>query len=107
MNRPYASQWPLELIAHAIDHVRRGGDLDRRLAIIHFDNAIEHIVEWRLGEKDALTRFKRKRHELNWLERSRKVDEFCLLLRERLGPNFSPQDFRLVTDARNNVYHKY
>ena len=32
---------PFELLVHAEEHFRRADDIDRRLAVIGFDNAIE------------------------------------------------------------------
>lgn len=35
---------PFELLLHAEDHLRRGDDFDRRIALISFDNAIEVAI---------------------------------------------------------------
>lgn len=47
-----ASPWtdgPRELIQHAADHLRIGGDFDRRIAMISVDNAVELIIKTYLG----------------------------------------------------------
>lgn len=47
-----ASPWtdgPRELIQHAVDHLRIGGDFDRRIAMISVDNAVELMVKTYLG----------------------------------------------------------
>ena len=41
--RPWA-QGPFELLLHAEGHLRNGGDFDRRIALISFDNAIEVAI---------------------------------------------------------------
>jgi len=46
---PPWSQGPAELIRHALEHLARDGDTDRRLALIGFDNAIEVCVEAFVG----------------------------------------------------------
>lgn len=40
---PWA-QGPFELLVHAEGHLREGGDFDRRIALISFDNAIEVAI---------------------------------------------------------------
>src|SRR6266567_1002740 len=35
---------PFELLLHAESHLRAGGDFDRRIALISFDNAIEVAI---------------------------------------------------------------
>lgn len=47
-----ANPWtdgPRELIQHAADHLRIGGDFDRRIAMISVDNAVELIIKTYLG----------------------------------------------------------
>jgi len=47
-----ASPWadgPRELIQHAVDHLRVGGDFDRRIAMISVDNAVELMIKTYLG----------------------------------------------------------
>lgn len=41
--KPWA-RGPVELITHAERHLREGGDFDRRIALIGFDNAIEVAI---------------------------------------------------------------
>ncbi|HCR70458.1 MAG TPA: hypothetical protein DIW23_03360 [Anaerolineae bacterium] len=41
---PPWAQGPFELIVHAEEHLRKGDDFDRRMALISFDNAIEVAI---------------------------------------------------------------
>ncbi len=48
MSNPPLQPWargPFELIRHANEHLQAGGDTDRRVAIIGFDNAIEVCID--------------------------------------------------------------
>jgi len=48
MNNPPLQPWargPFELIRHANEHLKVGGDIDRRIAVIGFDNAIEVCID--------------------------------------------------------------
>lgn len=56
-----ASPWadgPRELIQHAVDHLRVGGDFDRRVAMISIDNAVELMVKTYLGLPERARGFK-------------------------------------------------
>lgn len=45
MNLTPWAKGPLELIRHALEHLNIGGDTDRRIALIGFDNATEVCVD--------------------------------------------------------------
>jgi len=45
MNLSPWAKGPLELIKHALEHLNDGGDTDRRIALIGFDNATEVCVD--------------------------------------------------------------
>jgi hypothetical protein len=48
MKDTYIPPWaigPLELIKHANEHFLSAGDIDRRVALIGFDNAIEVCID--------------------------------------------------------------
>lgn len=51
MNNPW-TDGPRELLQHAADHLRLGGDFDRRIAMISVDNAIELAIKTYLGLPD-------------------------------------------------------
>ena len=40
---------PHELLQHAVDHLAKGGDFDRRIAMVSIDNAVELMVKTYLG----------------------------------------------------------
>lgn len=48
MTNPW-TDGPRELIQHAVDHLRTGGDFDRRIAMISVDNAVELMIKTYLG----------------------------------------------------------
>jgi hypothetical protein len=48
MKNPW-SEGPRELLQHSADHLRLGGDFDRRIAMISIDNAVELAVKTYLG----------------------------------------------------------
>lgn len=48
MKSPW-SDGPRELLQHASDHLRLGGDFDRRIAMISIDNSVELTVKTYLG----------------------------------------------------------
>jgi hypothetical protein len=48
MKNPW-SEGPRELLQHGADHLRSGGDFDRRIAMISIDNAVELAIKTYLG----------------------------------------------------------
>lgn len=44
MDGPW-SEGSKELLQHAVDHIARGGDFDRRIAMISIDNAVELMIK--------------------------------------------------------------
>lgn len=48
MKNPW-SEGPRELLQHGADHLRLGGDFDRRIAMISIDNAVELTIKTYLG----------------------------------------------------------
>ena len=72
--RPWA-QGPFELIVHAEIHRRDGGDFDRRMALISFDNSIEISITTYL----TLNPIQRK----GALYKREDIDKLKRILRER------------------------
>lgn len=48
MSAPW-TEGPRELLQHAADHLRLGGDFDRRISMISVDNAVELMIKTYLG----------------------------------------------------------
>ena len=86
--RPWA-YGPFELIVHAENHLRDGGDFDRRMALISFDNSIEISITTYLNlnpiQRDGV---QYKRENVNrWLENYHsKLDFFFDELKRRSLP---------------------
>jgi hypothetical protein len=106
--RPWA-QGPFELIVHAEVHRRDGGDFDRRMALISFDNSIEVSITTYL----TLNPIQRngaqyKREDVKqWLENYHtKLDFFTYELQRRSLPEeMEKSEIIWYHDHRNEQYH--
>jgi len=100
---------PFEILLHAETHYRVGGDLDRRIAIVGFDNAIELAIHTYLSLHpiQRQNRTYPKAEVDRWLENFHtKVEFFILELGVRGLPVVCDQAmFIWYHDVRNGQYH--
>ena len=100
---------PFELIAHAEDHLRKGEDFDRRMALISFDNAIEVAVSSYLAlhPKQRQDRDFPQKCVTEWLKNYHNKLDFLEIHLKDLGvPWEVPRtEVILVHDHRNEHYH--
>jgi hypothetical protein len=102
-------QGPHELINHAIEHLNKGGDIDRRMALIGFDNAIEVCIDIYLNlpqevrDDIQITRDEAEKARNNFYS---KVEFLKRLFREKKITNLLPfKDIIWYHNLRNELYH--
>ena len=100
---------PLELIVHAEGHLRSGGDFDRRIALVGFDNAIEVSVSTYLALHPIQrgNRHYAKKNIEEWLTNYHaKLDFVDLALAERaLDWGIERSHIVWAHQQRNDQYH--
>lgn len=100
---------PFELILHAETHYRIGEDLDRRIAIVGFDNAIEVAIHTylNLAPIQRSNRTYIRKEVDGWLENFHtKLDFFEEEIKGRgLTPICTKAEFVWYHEVRNNQYH--
>ena|GEM_PF-518341 len=108
----YVPPWSMacfELLVHAEEHFRKDKDIDKRLAVIGFDNAIESAITTYLSLKPVHREGRRYRREDvdEWLrDHTTKVGFFCEELNRReLKPKASEPELHWYHHVRNDVYH--
>ncbi len=106
--RPWA-QGPFELIVHAEMHRRDGGDFDRRMALISFDNSIEVSITTYLTLNPIQRNGAQYRREDvdQWLKNYHtKLDFFTYELQRRsLMEEIEKSEIIWYHDHRNEQYH--
>lgn len=106
--RPWA-QGPFELIVHAEMHQRDGGDFDRRMALISFDNSIEVSITTYLTLNPIQRNGAQYRREDvdQWLKNYHtKLDFFTYELQQRsLTEEIEKSEIIWYHDHRNEQYH--
>lgn len=107
--KPWARR-PFELICHAEHHYQKGGDYDRGLALISFDNSIEVSISTYL----SLNPIQRDNHQYpkknveEWLhDYHSKLDFFLseIIKKQQLPEYFSKDVIVWYHNMRNNYYH--
>jgi hypothetical protein len=95
----------LELIDHALEHVQRWTDSDRRFALISFDNAIETAMNWFLHSPAGRSLV--SPDELKRLERNRRARTsfVCKALSAANGATIDAEDIGHIERRRNQLYH--
>jgi hypothetical protein len=100
---------PFEILLHAETHFRQGEDLDRRIAIVGFDNAIELAIHTYLSLHPVQRQNKTyKKDEVEvWLENFHtKIDFFCQEVDKRgLRVECDKAMFIWFHEVRNGQYH--
>ena len=98
-----------ELLVHAEEHFRKEGDIDKRLAVIGFDNAIESAITTYLSLKPVHRqgrKYKRKDVEAWLQDHTTKVRFFYEELERRsLENGASEAELLWYHHIRNDVYH--
>jgi len=106
--RPWA-QGPFELLVHAEMHRRAGEDLDRRMALISFDNSIEVSITTYLTLNPIQRNGVQYQREdvTNWLRNYHtKLDFFASELERRsLSEEIEKSEIIWYHDHRNEQYH--
>ena len=101
------TEGPRELLQHAADHLRLGGDFDRRIAMISVDNAVELAVKTYLGLPERVRGAKGPgRKDLE--EASESFPALLNLLDQHAGSRLSGIDLGDVEwyhRLRNQLYH--
>jgi hypothetical protein len=102
-------QGPFELINHANDHLNRDGDIDRRMALIGFDNAIEVCIDVYLNLPQVIrddiqvTRVEAEKAKNNFYL---KADFLKRLFSEKNIPDSLPyNEIIWYHKLRNELYH--
>ena len=106
---PWA-QGPFELIVHAEEHRLLGGDFDRRIALISFDNAVEVSISTYLSLNPIQRggRMYTRESVALWLNNYyTKIDFFEIELSSRNMISWSVEKSHIlwVHDQRNEQYH--
>lgn len=100
---------PFEVLMHAEMHYRNGEDLDRRIAMIGFDNAIEVAITTYLSLHPIQrgNRTYAKTDVEGWLQNFHtKVDCFFAECQQRsVAPNAQKDEIVWFHDVRNGQYH--
>lgn len=103
--RPWVSG-PKELLRHGLEHLRKGTDIDRRIAIISIDNAVELMIKTYLGLPPRVTGIKLSRKELQ--EISDSFSDLLDALEEYAGDKLvgvELADIEWYHRIRNQLYH--
>jgi len=105
---PWAAS-SFELLVHAEGHYRESGDIDRRLAVIGFDNAIESAITTYLSLKPIQRGDREYKNEdvQAWLkDHTTKLSFFYEELgRRQQGLKYPEAELRWFHQVRNDVYH--
>lgn len=106
---PVWAYGPFELLVHAEEHYQRGQDIDRRMALISFDNAIETAVVTYLA-LDPLQRQQREYEQAQvgkWLRNFHTKLEFLFdeAQARHATPPFDRPTAIFYHKARNEMYH--
>lgn len=108
--KPWA-QLPFELIRHAEDHAKGGGDFDRRMALISFDNAIEVSIITYLSlnpiqrDNQQFSKEEVRKWEHDFHSKLRFLEHFVkTVLGQPMA--FEPADIIFFHDLRNDLYHR-
>lgn len=109
---PPVPRWsigPFELLVHAEEHFRRDGDIDRRLCMIGFDNAIESGITTYLSLKPEQRqgRTYSQADRDGWLKDFPSRIEFLYeeLKARDVAPVFEKADVLWFRSIRNEMYH--
>ena len=103
--RPWVSG-PKELLRHGLEHLQKGTDIDRRIAIISIDNAVELMIKTYLGLPSRVTGIKLSRRKLQ--EISDSFSDLLDALEEYAGDKLvgvELADIEWYHRIRNQLYH--
>lgn len=103
--RPWVSG-PRELLRHGLEHLQKGTDIDRRIAIISIDNAVELMTKTYLGLPSRVTGIKLSRRKLQ--EISDSFSDLLDALEEHAGDKLvgvELADIEWYHRIRNQLYH--
>ena len=106
---PLWAYGPFELLAHADGHMRKGGDFDRRMALISFDNSIEVSISTYLTLHPSQRQERKycKRDVRKWQENYHTKLDFLKFAIEEQNSEWkvSRTEITWVHSYRNKQYH--
>lgn len=100
---------PFELLNHAEGHYKNGNDIDRRIALVGYDNAIEVAINTYLQLNPKIRSGAEYQREkvVKWLRNYHsKIEFYEFLLQEReIIASVSPTEIIWYHTIRNEMYH--
>jgi len=101
------SQGPKELLNHAINHLKKGGGFDIRIAMISIDNAVELMIKTYLELPKRITGLNLSKKEIE--ESFESFPKLLQALEKYVSANtLTAEDFNEIEyfhKVRNNLYH--
>lgn len=112
MSHPPGKPWakgPFELIRHADGHLRKEGDIDRRIALIGFDNAIEVCIDVflnlnpKLRDGFTIEKERKKKYLNNYHSKVSFLDDY--VEEKNIELSISIESIIWFHSLRNELYH--